>query len=210
MGKSFLASSVIDHFLVNNATSNTPNRKNNQGFAYFYCDRGSGDLREPISVLRSYVRQLSMVPCYPKCMQKELIQLYQESRKQGVKLSTKVCKDQIFASANLYPRTILILDGLDECDANERGALIKILAELIQHAKNPVKLFISSRREQDIAKQLEISRIIEISARDNKEDIQKFVDERIEKTEETGKWISIPQDLKNKIKNTLCAKSDGM
>lgn len=210
MGKSFLASSVIDHFLVNNATSNTPNRKNNHGFAYFYCERGTDELREPISILRSYVRQLSMVPCYPKCMQKELIELYQESRKQGAKLSTKVCKDQIFASANLYPRTILILDGLDECDANERGALIKILAELIQHAKNPVKLFISSRREQDIAKQLGFSRIIEISARDNKEDIQKFVDERIEKTEETGKWLSIPQDLKNKIKDTLCAKSDGM
>lgn len=210
MGKSFLASSVIDHFLVNDTTPNTPNRKNNQGFAYFYCERGSSNLREPISVLRSYVRQLSIVPCYPKCMQKELIELYQESRKQGVKLSTKICKDQIFTSANLYPRTILILDGLDECDANERGALIKILAELIQHAKNPVKLFISSRREHDIAKQLEFSRIIEISARDNKEDIKKFVDERIEKTEETGKWISIPQDLKNKIKNTLCAKSDGM
>ncbi|KAL6698594.1 hypothetical protein J3F84DRAFT_363334 [Trichoderma pleuroticola] len=210
MGKSFLASTVIDQFLVNDTTLHTPIRKNNQGFAYFYCERGSSDLREPINVLRSYVRQLAIVPCFPKCMQKQLIELYRESRKQGVKLSTNVCKDRIFASANLYPRTTLVLDGLDECDAGERGTLIKILAELIQHAKNPVKLFISSRREQDIAKQLELSPIIEISARDNEQDIRKFVDERIERIEETGKWISISQDLKNKIKDTLCAKSDGM
>lgn len=143
-------------------------------------------------------------------MQKELVELYRESRKQGVKLSTNVCKEQIFASANLYPRTTLVLDGLDECNASERGALIKTLAELIQHAKNPVKLFISSRREQDIAKQLELSPIIEINAHDNKEDIRKFVDERIERIEETGKWISVSQGLKNKIKDTICAKSDGM
>ncbi|KAM6480963.1 hypothetical protein HDV62DRAFT_364524 [Trichoderma sp. SZMC 28011] len=214
MGKSFLASTVIDQFLVNDTTSHTPSRKNNQGFAYFYCERGSSDLREPINVLRSYVRQLAIVPCFPKYMQKQLIQHYRESRKQGVKLSIKDCETLILASANLYPRTTLILDGLDECNTNDleknRWTLIRILTELTQQAKNPVKLFISSRREQDIAKQLELFPIIEINARDNEEDIRKFVDERIGRIEETGKWISISQDLKNKIKDTLCAKSDGM
>ncbi|KAL7937808.1 hypothetical protein V8C35DRAFT_320521 [Trichoderma chlorosporum] len=207
MGKSFLASSVIDQFLINDATSHAPNRKNNHGFAYFYCERGSTDLSNPTSVLRSYVRQLSIVPCYPEFMQKKLIELYQEIRKQGAKLSIKACRDQLFASANLYPRTIIVLDGLDECDPDERGTLIEILAELVSKAQNPVKLFISSRPEQDIKKQLRSSPCIEVDARDNREDIEKFVVERIEKA---NKWISVSQDLKMEIKDTLCAKSDGM
>lgn len=210
MGKSFLASTVIDQFLIGDAASHTSNQENDKGFAYFYCERGSTDLREPISVLRSFVRQLSIVPCYPNSMQKKVIELYRESRKQGAKLSMKVCKDQLFESVNLYAGTTLILDGLDECNPEERWKLIEILAELITHAKNPVKLFISSRREQDIAKQLPSDAIIEVDASDNRKDIRKFVEQRIEEIEKTGKWISISQDLKNKIKDTLCAKSDGM
>ncbi|KAL7946381.1 hypothetical protein V8C42DRAFT_352616 [Trichoderma barbatum] len=210
MGKSFLASTVIDQFLVSDASPYTPNRKSNHGLAYFYCERGSADLREPISVLRCYVRQLSSVPCYPNSMQKKLIELYQESRKQGDRLSTQRCIDQLFASVNLYPRTTLILDGLDECNPDERWKLIEILAQLVAEVKNPVKLFISSRREQDIAKLLERSPIIEVDARDNQQDIRKFVEEKIERIEKTGNWISISQDFKIKIKDTICAKSDGM
>ncbi|UKZ80833.1 hypothetical protein TrVFT333_008598 [Trichoderma virens FT-333] len=210
MGKSFLASTVIDQFRVDDAISHAPNRKNNQGFAYFYCERGSTDLREPISVLHSYVRQLSIVPCYPNLMQKKLIGLYQESRKQGVKLGLKVCKEQLFESVNLYPKTILVLDGLDECNPDTRGELIEILAELIMLAKNSVKLFISSRKEQDIAKQLPAGVTLEIDAHDNKEDIEMFVKSRIEKIKKTGKWISVPWDLQNEIRRTVCEKSEGI
>ncbi|EHK24791.1 uncharacterized protein TRIVIDRAFT_220231 [Trichoderma virens Gv29-8] len=210
MGKSFLASTVIDQFRVDDAISHAPNRKNNQGFAYFYCERGSADLREPISVLRSYVRQLSMVPCYPNLMQKKLIGLYQESRKQGVKLGIKVCKEQLFESVNLYPKTILVLDGLDECNPDTRGELIEILAELTMLAKNSVKLFISSRKEQDIAKQLPSDVTLEVDAHDNEEDIETFVESRIEKIKRTWKWTSVPRDLENEIRRTVCEKSEGM
>lgn len=208
MGKSFLASAVIDRFLTNDETSQ--DGKSHQGFAYFYCERGTSNLSDPIAVLRSYVRQLSTVACYPNLMQKKLISLYRESRKNSVKLGVQTCKDQLFESANLYPRTILVLDGLDECNPEERWRLIEILTELVKNAKNPVKLFISSRREHDITIRLLSEAVIEIDASDNREDIRKFVEQRIGEIEETGKWSSISQDLKTRVKDILCAKSDGM
>ncbi|KAM0260394.1 hypothetical protein ACHAQJ_002796 [Trichoderma viride] len=206
----WLQGTVIDRLLARNAASQSPDSKNNEGFAYFYCERGISDLSEPISVLRSYVRQLSTISRYPNLMQKKLIELYRESRKNSVKLGIQTCKDQLYESANLYPRTILVLDGLDECNREERWQLIEILAELVKHAKNPVKLFISSRREQDIVNRLPFDTVIEIDASDNREDVRKFVEQRIGEIEKMGRWISISQDLKNKVKDTLCAKSDGM
>ncbi|KAL7803567.1 hypothetical protein V8C44DRAFT_343832 [Trichoderma aethiopicum] len=236
-GKSFLASTVIDLFLrVDNAAgtqlsatysdeasecsdwgTETASDKESelwaetdQGFAYFYCERGSTDLSEPISVLRSFVRQLSTVPCYPDFMQKKFVQLYYTKRKQGAKLSMKDCQDQLLVSANLYPKTVLVLDGLDECNPDERSKLVETLSRLVTDAKNPVKLFISSRREQDIATHLETHAVVEINASDNWHDIQKFVQQRIGEIEKTGRWNSISQSLRDKVERTVCEKSEGM
>lgn len=210
MGKSFLASAVIDRFLASHAASRASDWRKIQGFAYFYCERGNDDLSEPIAVLRSYVRQLSTTPHYPNSMQKKLLEIYRESRKNGVKLGIQTCKDQLYESANLYSATTLVLDGLDECNPEERWKLIDILVELVNRAKNPVKLFISSRREQDIVNRLPVGNVIEIDAPDNQEDIQKFVEQKIGEIEKMGRWISISQDLVNRVKDTLCSKSDGM
>ncbi|PTB67230.1 ankyrin, partial [Trichoderma citrinoviride] len=213
MGKSFLASSVVDHFLnPHDAASKSaaPDAEDDQGFAFFYCERGSADLSEPISVLRSFVRQLSIVPCYPNLMQNKYIQLYREKRKQGSNLSIKECRDQLLVSANLYPRTTLILDGLDECNPEERWKLIDVLSELVNQAENSVKLFISSRREQDIAAHLDSHNVIEINAGDNWQDIANFVKQRIGETEKTGRWNSISKVLKDKVEKTVCEKSQGM
>lgn len=181
MGKSFLASAVIDRFLASHAASRAPDWRKIQGFAYFYCERGNDDLSEHIAVLRSYVRQLSTTPHYPNSMQKKLLEIYRESRKNGVKLGIQTCKDQLYESANLYSATTLVLDGLDECNPEERWKLIDILVELVNRAKNPVKLFISSRREQDIVNRLPVGNVIEIDAPDNQEDIQSLLSKRLEK-----------------------------
>ncbi|KAK5989227.1 Vegetative incompatibility HET-E-1-like protein [Cladobotryum mycophilum] len=210
MGKSFLASTVIDRFRIPDMASQAHDPKNKEGFAYFYCEKGDGGLGEPLSVLQSYVRQLSTVPAYQDFMQKRLIRLYRESRKAGVKLGFDACKEQLFESVNLYPKTTLVLDGLDECDLDSRRRLIEILAELVEKAKNPIKLFISSRPEQDIANALPSDSIIKVNASDNKGDIRKFIEQKMEEIERQGRWKSITPELKNKVKNTLSIKTEGM
>ncbi|KAL7959022.1 hypothetical protein V8C34DRAFT_313669 [Trichoderma compactum] len=154
--------------------------------------------------------KLSTSPRYSRMMKKSLIKLYRENRKSGLKLGFDACKEQLLESVNLYPQTIIILDGLDECDAESRGKLITILANLVKDAQHPVKFFISSRREQDIVKLLPAGSIIEIDANDNRDDIQKFIETKREEIEERGLGESIPKELKSKIQSTLCKGSDGM
>ncbi|PNP56920.1 hypothetical protein THARTR1_03067 [Trichoderma harzianum] len=212
MGKSFLASKVIDRFRLKSGAgvSYHHESQDDQGLAFFYCNRGQADLQDPLLTLQSFVRQLSTPPRYSKMMKKSLIKLYRKNRKNGLKLGFDACKEQLLESVNLYPQTIIILDGLDECDAESRGKLITILANLVKDAQHPVKIFISSRREQDIVKLLPAGSIIEIDANDNQDDIRKFIETKMEEIEERGSWESIPKELKSEIKSTLCKGSDGM
>ncbi|KAL6834423.1 hypothetical protein V8C40DRAFT_88633 [Trichoderma camerunense] len=210
MGKSFLASKVIDRFRLKAGVNYHHESQDDQGLAFFYCSRGQADLQDPLSTLQSFVRQLSTSPRYSKMMKKSLIKLYRENRKNGLKLGFDACKEQLLESVNLYPQTIVILDGLDECDATSRGKLITILANLVNNAQHPVKIFISSRREQDIVKLLPAGSVIEIDANDNRNDIEKFIEEKMEEIEGGGLWESIPKELKSEIKSTLCKGCDGM
>ncbi|UKZ46852.1 hypothetical protein TrVGV298_001063 [Trichoderma virens] len=168
MGKSFLASKVIDRFRVKTSAGDDHEADSDHGLAFFYCNRGQIDLQDP--------------PFGPP----------------------KLC------SPASYMSTLFEDDGLDECDATSRDKLITILANLIKDAQHPVKIFISSRREQDIVKLLPAESVIRIDASDNRDDIQKFVEERMEEMERRGFWGSIPETLKSDIKTTLCKGSDGM
>ncbi|EHK26678.1 uncharacterized protein TRIVIDRAFT_141868 [Trichoderma virens Gv29-8] len=210
MGKSFLASKVIDRFRVKTSAGDDHEADSDHGLAFFYCNRGQIDLQDPLLALQSFVRQLATCPRYSKMVRKSLIKLYRENRKNGLKLGFDACNKQLLESVNLYPQTVIILDGLDECDATSRDKLITILANLIKDAQHPVKIFISSRREQDIVKLLPAESVIRIDASDNRDDIQKFVEERMEEMERRGFWGSIPETLKSDIKTTLCKGSDGM
>ncbi|KAL7944551.1 hypothetical protein V8C42DRAFT_325147 [Trichoderma barbatum] len=201
IGKSFLASKVIDRFLLG--------RKSDQGLAYFYCARGR-TLQDPLSVLQSFVCQLSTSPRYPKMRKKSYLKRYHENRKNCSHIDFDACKEYLLESVNLYPQTIIVLDGLDECEPGSRGRLLTILADLVNDSQHPVKIFISSRREEDVVKLLPARSTIEIDAENGRDDIQIFIEERMDEMGKKGLWGSIPDILKSEIKSTLCKGSDGM
>ncbi|UKZ73432.1 hypothetical protein TrVFT333_001079 [Trichoderma virens FT-333] len=146
MGKSFLASKVIDRFRVKTSAGDDHEANSDHGLAFFYCNRGQIDLQDPLLALQSFVRQLATCPRYSKMVRKSLIKLYRENRKNGLKLGFDACNKQLLESVNLYPQTVIILDGLDECDATSRDKLITILANLIKDAQHPK--FVEERMEE--------------------------------------------------------------
>ncbi|QYS94086.1 Pfs,NACHT and WD domain protein [Trichoderma simmonsii] len=210
VGKTFLASKVIDQFLPITGTHYGHEPKDDQGLAFFYCNRGQPDLQNSLLILRSVVRQLFTFPRYSKMMKRRLIGLYHENKKNGLKLGFDACEKQILELVNLYAQTTIILDGLDECDTESRGELFEILVNLVKVAQRPVKIFFSSRREQDIVKQFRAESIIEIDANDNRDDIEKFIEKKMDEIERRGLWESISKELKSEIKSTLCKGSEGM
>lgn len=201
-GKTYLTSRVIDE--IRDVLKSNPNH---EGLAFFYCNRNEIERQEPLSVLRSFVRQLSTIAHDEDSMQKNLRQLHIQTRLKASELSMDICKGLLLEFINLYPKTTLILDALDECDTHKRGVLIEIFDYFLDHASRPVKIFISSRPDGDIKERFKSRANIEIQATDNQDDIATFVKSEITKHR---RWKKISPGLQAEIVETLQELSQGM
>jgi ankyrin repeat domain-containing protein 50 len=187
------------------------NVRNDESLAYFYCDRNQSDRRNPVLVLSSFVRQLSASD-RQDAIQPSLVRLYTEKEKKGFasnEISIEESEKIILELVNIYPQTTLVLDALDECDRRIRGRFIKVLDRLLEQSSKPIKIFISSRPDQDIRDRFDVGPNVGIKATDNQGDISTFVDDKIEKSPK--KWQNrISADLRRDIRKMLVEKSNGM
>ncbi|KAL6825226.1 hypothetical protein V8C40DRAFT_245837 [Trichoderma camerunense] len=168
-GKTYLTSRVIDHIKQTLETS-----AHDEGFAFFYCNRSGPSMLDPLVVLRSFVRQLSYKAYRYNHIQTSVIQKCQLAKQEGRDLSFEDCKALILGSLNLYPKTTLILDALDESEVSTYN-LAEILVDLMERATKPVKVFISSRPGREYLKAFEDKCIITINSNNQKDDIEKFL-----------------------------------
>ncbi|GKZ24761.1 hypothetical protein AbraIFM66951_002019 [Aspergillus brasiliensis] len=204
VGKTFLTSRVIDH--VQDTLARTPN---DEGFAYFYCNRTEDIRTRPLAVAQSYVRQLASSASKSSLLyiQSRLRASYQEMRMRGADLDFERCKGLLLESLNLYPRTTLVLDAFDECDPASRGNLIRLFEDLLSSSTRPVKVFIASRPDRDVQQQVRSHPNIEVQATDNHQDIQAYISqEMLRLIEKNGAF----RELQATIESTLLEKCQGM
>lgn len=201
-GKTYLTSKVIDD--IWDSLKNNPNH---EGFAYFYCNRNETERQDPVMILRSLVRQLSTIATNGDCVQQRLLRYCRDTRKAASEPTIRDCEDLLLDFINLYPKTTLILDALDECDKENRCALIEALDFLLDHAKRPIKVFISSRPDLDIKEKFRTRANIDIQATDNYGDISKFIQTEIAKH---PRWQKMSANLQTEIIQTLQYRSQGM
>lgn len=158
-------------------------------------------------MLQSYARQLATATAYPKMMQKHLRNLWHDSRVKGQDLGFEACKSQLLHSINLYDRTTLVLDALDECDPSSRFRLVETIEFLLSTASKPLRVFISSRPDGDIRDRFISLPNIEIQATDNQDDIKTFVNGEIFRHQ---RWNKMSTQLREEIVETLLTRSQGM
>ncbi|KXG50107.1 uncharacterized protein PGRI_060740 [Penicillium griseofulvum] len=197
-GKTYLTSAVIDH--IRSQTTN-------EGFAFFYCRQGEESRSQPQSILQSFVRQLSTNANNPESVQINLRDAVNTARDKGTNFRLQQCKEQILVSLNVYTKSTLVIDALDECDPDTRDELVEALSSFIQDAENPVRIFISSRPDPEIATELQRSPNIGIQAGDNQDDIQKYLDVELDKR---AKTVTILKRMKEEIMDTLLERANGM
>ena len=200
-GKTYLTSKVIDHVqgLLKSSSPDT-------GFAYFYCNRNEEERRDPLAILQSCVRQLSTAVGSTGHIRKRLQVISNEARRQGSHLGLEACKTQLLESVNGYFQTTIIIDALDECYEHSCWQLIDVIRDLGSKSDRPLKVFISSRPDEDIKTQFS-GKNIEIHAINNQDDIEKFVNAEIDKPRH---WGPISQSLRSDIVRTLREGSQGM
>lgn len=86
------------------------------------------------------------------------------------------CQQLLLQLINKRPISYIILDALDECEKADRIKLIILFKTLISRSSSLLKIFISSRNEEDIRLRLEDNVPYHyITPKDNKEDIAAFV-----------------------------------
>ncbi|KAK9849324.1 hypothetical protein MYU51_014595 [Penicillium brevicompactum] len=177
-GKTYLTSKVIDHVrgLLESSSDHA-------GFAFFYCNRNEENRREPLYILQSYVRQLSNAVGSTEHIRKRLKTISKQTRRQASHLGLEACKTQLMESINEYSQTVIILDALDECDDYSRWQLTDVIRDLVSKSNQSVKVFISSRPENDINTQF---------------------------SDKPRKWGPISADLRSIIVQVLCQNSQGM
>jgi hypothetical protein len=83
--------------------------------------------------------------------------MYEEQEVQGFaaeRLTMDESQSLIIDLLALHPVATIIVDALDECDIGTRGEILDVLTDILQHLTTLVKLFVSSRDDQDIVYQL--------------------------------------------------------
>lgn len=76
--------------------------------------------------------------------------------------------------------SIIVIDALDECDADKRYSLFENIDRIVRESLNVVKVFFTSRNDGDIVCRLNSTPNIYINASKNSDDIRRFVLNEVE------------------------------
>ena len=167
--------------------------------------------------MRSVLKQLS---CFKTdCPIREpVVKEYQARKEEAEEDATEPEKLSIADSTKLIlaileeiPATIVI-DALDECDPSRRHELLAALDTLAQKSENVLKIFVSSRNDNDIVCRLKDSPNVSINATDNGDDIERFVESEMQNSIENKRLLGgrVSNQLRQEITEVLVSGAQGM
>ena len=200
-GKSVLTSIVIEE--LRNIFS-----RGNLSIAFIYCDSRQQDYNNARLLVSSLLKQL--------CAAEEEIpapveEKYRSSLAEGslVLTWTEVKNLLIQVLSSSKKRTIIIADGLDECDSPEEMCdLFRQCAEMIDKI---VKVFVTSRSENRIIRlKLDQHPTILLDEASVKDDIASFIDAEVQSLTQSGRLSIGASLLKQEIIDSLLQRAEGM
>jgi hypothetical protein len=163
-------------------------------------------MQDPLIVLRSFVRQLSYKANRYNYIQRNVVQRCEMAKKEGRSLSYTDCKELILESINLYSKTTIILDALDESDISSYN-LAEIMIDFLNKSRKPVKIFISSRPDREFLEAFETKATISVNSSNQQGDIDKYLVEVLYSTKSFKKRQA---DIQRVIKETFSSRNGGM
>jgi hypothetical protein len=185
--------------------------------AFFYCSRNTAEpaRSDPEQILASLASQLSNLrPEQP--LLHPTVSIYEKKEAEGFAsgpLRIEESRDLIIQLAELYPLTIIVIDALDECNPEKRSDLLDALDMILRECSNLIKVFISSRDDQDIVFCLKQYPNLEISSERNSEDIASFVKTTAKdliRKRKLLKYSQSKQDMEDLIVQRVIEGASGM
>lgn len=108
-------------------------------------------------------------------------------------------------------KSYILIDGLDECDVNDRKKLLKMLSELVSSGSN-IRLFLSSRvsLQDEVKKRFTAIERLTLDYEATSEDIGTYIKEFLDEKLKDGDLVVGDPKLVSSIKTALTEGAQGM
>src|SRR5262249_55319813 len=114
---------------------------------FHYCDYADQNTLSTPSILGTIIRQLLLNISIPEHIESSIVKAYGESIRTPE-------RDEIvnilYSVLELYSKTYIILDGLDECSREVKEDVLFAIRKVVPLNTTVVKIFVSSRPEDRI------------------------------------------------------------
>jgi len=116
----------------------------------------------------------------------------------GPPIDCKILTEDVTTIIKLYARSVIVIDGLDECAVRLRWRLLDFITVLVSISS----ILVLSRKEVDIEDELQAFPTISLEDEqiNLKEDMQKLINEEFENTK---KWAPRFQTMEDEITESL-------
>ncbi|KAK0130385.1 hypothetical protein ONS96_000905 [Cadophora gregata f. sp. sojae] len=201
-GKSVLSSLVLDHIssieLVDSGTCVV--------FAYYSYQTPE---RHPLEkLLGSLIRQLTSKL---KEVPGDVLTFFQTNYRDARSPRSDDLEVQFFNLLREFPsQALVVVDGLDECESGSREEILAFIARLVKEQSALIKVFVTSRRDEDIMDTFDGCPVVEIDSTCVDADIKIFLQDEIARRIHEKKLKLQKIDLKDAILEALSSKSNGM
>jgi hypothetical protein len=197
----------------------------NHTVAYFYCIRDAQHTKnaDPEEILRAILKQLVIL--LPSQRSNSVKAKYEREKKDGIdhesigRLTFEECAGFILELATDRPVTIVI-DALDECreyapqssqgSQMDRQDLLTRLLEMIAANPGNIKVFLSSRDDDDIRDHLQGYPNITINASKNGKDIRRYIESEVDKLIAKRHYLRDDGNIRAEIITAIDGRADGM
>jgi hypothetical protein len=185
--------------------------------AFFYCSRNSAEpaRSNPDAIVACIARQLSSLqPGLP--LLPPMVEAYRKREAEGYasgSLRIDESRALIMQLVEHYPLTTIVIDALDECDPENRADLLETLEAVLRESASLVKIFVSSRDDQDIVLHLRDYPNLELSSDRNNDDIVSFVRAETQRLIRTRKLLRLSMnkgELQEAIVEQVTKGANGM
>ncbi|KAL9607381.1 MAG: hypothetical protein Q9167_007699, partial [Letrouitia subvulpina] len=213
-GKSKLICTIVQHLLDEKATN-----PSTSSLAYFYCAVNAAEPQRSDSdeIMRAILKQISCFDAnHP--IQKPILREYRkrerDAEEDGLepsKLTLEETKNMILELTELN-LVVIVIDALDECDAERRYELIDSLEDIVEASDSLVKILVSSRDDIDVVSRLDQCPNIYVGPNQNSKDINRFIGLEVNKVIQRRRLLNgkVTEQLKDSIIQRITSDANGM
>jgi len=189
--------------VINFLLSNTADQ--NSGVSYIYCDYQEAESLKASAIIGTLVRQL--------LSRRMDIPIDIENRMEEIVDRHPDCEDMLgllVIMAKKFSTLYIVIDGIDECDPEQRAEVLTAFTELLNLGQPVVKIFTSSRMTEDIQHACENYGLIRFTEQTIAPDISRVVRETVRSKLNSGHLKLRNSDLAELIISKLIDGAGGM